>query len=69
MKRIQHRTAIPLLLPPDQSAAANGIDVASFVPKTCLPYLRAAQNDDGGWVTQGLKAAAELDCMVRASPA
>ena len=45
---------------PDQSAAANAIDVASFVPKTCLPYLRAAQNDDGGWgFTQGLESRVE----------
>ena len=45
---------------PDQSAAANGIDVASFVPKACLPYLRAAQNDDGGWgFTQGLESRVE----------
>jgi hypothetical protein len=45
---------------PDQSAAANGIDAASFVAKTCLPYLRAAQNDDGGWgFTQGLESRVE----------
>jgi hypothetical protein len=45
---------------PDQSAAPKGIDVASFVPKTCLPYLRAAQNDDGGWgFTQGLESRVE----------
>ena len=45
---------------PDQSAAANGIDTTSFVLKTCLPYLRAAQNDDGGWgFTQGLESRVE----------
>jgi len=45
---------------PDQSAAAKGIDVASFGPKSCLPYLRAAQNDDGGWgFTQGLESRVE----------
>jgi hypothetical protein len=45
---------------PHQSAAANGIDVASFVPKNCLPYLRVAQNDDGGWgFTQGLESRVE----------
>ena len=45
---------------PDQSAAANGVDVAPSVPKTCLAYLRAAQNDDGGWgFTQGLESRVE----------
>jgi hypothetical protein len=44
---------------PDQSAA-NGVDVASFVPKTCFAYLRAAQNDDGGWgFTKGLESRVE----------
>src|ERR1700757_5108155 len=45
---------------PDQSAAAKGFDVASFGPKSCLPYLRTAQNDDGGWgFTQGLESRVE----------
>lgn len=45
---------------PDQPAAVNGIDLASFVPKTCLPYLRTAQNDDGGWgFLQGLESRVE----------
>ena len=45
---------------PDQSAAASAIDVASFVPKACLAYLRAAQNDDGGWgFTQGSESRVE----------
>jgi hypothetical protein len=45
---------------PDQSAAANCIDIASFVSKSGLPYLRAAQNDDGGWgFAQGLESRVE----------
>jgi hypothetical protein len=45
---------------PDQSAAGTDIDIASFVNTTCLPYLRAAQNDDGGWgFTQGLESRVE----------
>jgi hypothetical protein len=45
---------------PDLSAAANAIDIASSLLKACLPYLRAAQNDDGGWgFTQGLESRVE----------
>ena len=45
---------------PDQSAAANAIDIASSLLKACLPILRAAQNDDGGWgFTQGLESRVE----------
>jgi hypothetical protein len=45
---------------PEPSSGADDFNEVSVVLQTCLPYLRRAQNDDGGWgFTQGTESRVE----------